>query len=251
LEAIDLNVINPPTESINALQYHPRRRSTRVLTNANTQVLLFNGLINGKDARILFDTGATNSFISSSFAEKHDLHKIPISGRIIHCTANGSEVVSTAKAMVTIQFKKYKKQVECLISDTGSFDCIMGMNWFMREQPIIKWDHPRAMVMKRDGTHSAIYDRIRRDTQLPNIPEISLLQFKRAVRKPETEIYIGFLFLRQDSKQTNRTTSTPFLVKKLLQQFHGIFAKKLPEELPPSRTIDHKIELIPDAKPPS
>lgn len=36
----------------------------------------------------------------------------------------------------------------------------------------------------------------------------------------------------------------------LLQKYHDVFRYDLPEDLPPIREVDHKIETFPDAKPP-
>ena len=40
-------------------------------------------------------------------------------------------------------------------------------------------------------------------------------------------------------------------VQQLLQQFSDVFSKELPKELPPTRTIDHAITLVPGSEPPS
>ena len=37
----------------------------------------------------------------------------------------------------------------------------------------------------------------------------------------------------------------------ILKEFRNIMPSELPKELPPRRPIDHKIELLPGAKPPA
>jgi hypothetical protein len=159
-------------------------------------------------------------------------------------------VISTAKAIVTVKIQKYQKQVKCLVSDTGSVDYILGMNWFVKQQPSIRWEYPRMMTIGNKRSQIAIYDHVKSSNEIADITEISALQFKRMIRKPKSEVYVAFIFLRQDVVPVQRTT-IPERVRKLIRQFGGIFKKKLPDKLPPSRAVDYEIELVPNSKPPS
>ena len=255
-EAIDLNVIKPPTklrkeQKESEIKIRKQLGLKHIIQNDNTSLLQFYGTINGNSARILFDTGASNSFLSTPFVRKHQITQYPIKNKVIHCTANDSKVISVGRTIVTIKIQKYQKQVECLVSDTGSFDCIMGMNRFMKEQPAIRWSFPRMMTIGENESQIEIYDNTNQPNIQTEVAEISSLQFKRIARKPETEVYLGFLFLRQDPLKVPRTNNISKRVQHLLDEFKRVFAKKLPDKLPPSRAVDHQIELLPNSKPPS
>ncbi|KAL0411108.1 UNVERIFIED_CONTAM: hypothetical protein Slati_3700500 [Sesamum latifolium] len=43
----------------------------------------------------------------------------------------------------------------------------------------------------------------------------------------------------------------PGVVKKLLREFEDVMPDELPRKLPPKRTVDHEIELVPGTKPPA
>ena len=45
-------------------------------------------------------------------------------------------------------------------------------------------------------------------------------------------------------------TSYPIQVQAILNEFSDVFPKDLPGGLPPSRELDHRIELVPGAEPP-
>ena len=45
-------------------------------------------------------------------------------------------------------------------------------------------------------------------------------------------------------------TSYPVEVQAILNEFSDVFPKDLPGGLPPSRELDHRIELVPGAEPP-
>ncbi|XP_022872505.1 uncharacterized protein LOC111391505 [Olea europaea var. sylvestris] len=55
--------------------------------------------------------------------------------------------------------------------------------------------------------------------------------------------------LIKEIKEANGPIPKP--VKRLIWEFEDIMPEELPKKLPPRRTIDHEIELIPGAKPPA
>jgi hypothetical protein len=130
------------------------------------------------------------------------------------------------------------------------FDAILGMNWFIAEKPAIDWKmSPRVIISRKDDTHE-----LKGDAEMPpanpEIQQINYLQLKRHIRKKNAQICLAFIFepaKKSIGKFTNKTNP----VQKLVEQYKDIFASKLPDELPPERNVDHKIELIPGSSPPS
>ncbi len=63
----------------------------------------------------------------------------------------------------------------------------------------------------------------------------------------ETELYLGLLRTDEQSKiQIEMNIET----KRMMDEFRDVFPDELPKGLPPKRTIDHQIELMPGSSPP-
>ena len=80
-----------------------------------------------------------------------------------------------------------------------------------------------------------------------NIIEINYSQTRCLLRKQGNELFLGYVSsIEGQEKETEQ--KYPW-VKKLLDKYADVFPDELPDGLPPQRTIDHHIELIPGAEP--
>ena len=72
------------------------------------------------------------------------------------------------------------------------------------------------------------------------------MQFKKGVKRGEPSYVVMPMF-----KEGNNSVSVPDGVKRVLQEFQNVMPDQLPKVLPPRRTVDHEIELLPGVKPPT
>ena len=90
---------------------------------------------------------------------------------------------------------------------------------------------------------------------------ISALQMKRLLRQPIAQAWLAVVQTPDEDEDFPPETSSsgatrdpalaaPPAVQALLQQYADVFPSVLPPGLPPSRGVDHDIELLPGAKPP-
>src|SRR5690606_23457138 len=80
-------------------------------------------------------------------------------------------------------------------------------------------------------------------------PILSAMQFKRHLIKDQ-----AFLCLVKPDDNNDvpvPTSITDNRTRKLVEEYRDVFPDELPKNLPPSRTIDHHIDLIPGTTPPS
>ena len=68
----------------------------------------------------------------------------------------------------------------------------------------------------------------------------------RTMNEEEKQTNPGTMTINEDSTQTD----FPVEVQAILTEFSDVFPKDLPSGLPPTRHIDHKIELVPGTEPP-
>ena len=209
------------------------------------RLLEFDGNIKGKPAKILFDTGATHNFISESYCAKHDIKYDSATSVEIQLATVGTKTVTKNKATVDIGFDKHKDQVTCYVINIGTADIIIGMEWFRERKPTIDWTPPYKISFAEEDSASEIDD--------GDEPLLSCLQVKRAFRKPENRMFLAVVrtFEPEGQKVKKVYLKVKGNVQKLLKRYRHIFRETLPENLPPKRYIDHKIELVDGAKPPS
>src|ERR1700676_446252 len=80
---------------------------------------------------------------------------------------------------------------------------------------------------------------------------VSSLQIKRLVSQPEAEC--GMLFINEIDDSERRESGVARVdprIKAVLEEYKDVFPDDLPGGLPPTRDIDHKIEIIPGSAPP-
>ena len=100
----------------------------------SSDVIIGNLPVNDIPAKVLFDTGASLSFISRPFASKHELHFQEFPRTLA--------VVSPGKCMnasymvpdVSIKMGNYKFLSKPIVLGDSDIDLILGMNWLSKHK---------------------------------------------------------------------------------------------------------------------
>lgn len=93
----------------------------------------------GESARVLFDSGADRSFVSSCFVNRisRPIHVTPCSYRVT--LPNGSTLDCTRKLSncpLVIQGRNFLANL--ILFDLGEFDVVLGMDWLANNQAILE-----------------------------------------------------------------------------------------------------------------
>jgi hypothetical protein len=80
-------------------------------------------------ALVLFYTGASHSFISCAFVNKHDFMTETIGRVIIFSSPGGELIVSAGCRHLIIEIGKYKFPTHLVVLDSQGLDVILGMDW--------------------------------------------------------------------------------------------------------------------------
>jgi predicted aspartyl protease len=108
-------------------------------------------LVDQHSAVVLFDLGASHSFISPMFASKfaHKLHTVEDGG---YCIRAASGNISTSQVVKDVEFEiEGQKYLLTLVVLPGlGIDVILGMNWMSRNGVLI--DTSTRVIMLRDPT---------------------------------------------------------------------------------------------------
>jgi hypothetical protein len=93
--------------------------------------------LNSFTSLVLFDTGASHSFISSAFVNKHAFSTETI-GRVIKVSSPGGELIVNAGCQnLILEIGKYKFPTHLLVLDSRGLDVILGMDWMTNYAGVI------------------------------------------------------------------------------------------------------------------
>jgi hypothetical protein len=90
--------------------------------------------IHHKPAVILFDSGATHSFINSKFGTKVGLDYYPTKGAYMIATPGGKIVSNQICRNVLIQLGSNLVKTDLLLLDLEKMDILLGMDWMTRHR---------------------------------------------------------------------------------------------------------------------
>jgi hypothetical protein len=86
-------------------------------------------LVNSIPASILFDSGASHSFITESFVEKHNLPKYPLK-KMLHISSPRGDMKATHSCLhVNLKIQGIDFSVNLVVLGSNGIDVILGCNW--------------------------------------------------------------------------------------------------------------------------
>ncbi|WVZ49137.1 hypothetical protein U9M48_000515 [Paspalum notatum var. saurae] len=182
---------------------------------AGEPVLAGTFTVNGHPAVVLFDSGATHTFLSKSYALKHGIKMYKLK-EDYHITAPGSPVATGLMArQLKIDIGPESFVINPVVRPHQGIDVILGMNWMVENDAILH-------VGSRE------------------------VQLKSKVTGKTLKVHIP------EQKHLEATVNTSELqeIKKIpvVCDFPDVFPEKLPG-LPPDRDVEFKIDLIPGTAP--
>jgi hypothetical protein len=163
--------------------------------------------------KVLFDTGATHSFVSTSWVQAHN---IPIEQMIPPLRVNsvGGKVQSDRICLnLRIEIKGIDFLANLVVMGTQRLDVILGMNWLHRNRAIVSCDKRTIKLVS------------------PSRKEVVTKLYL-----PELEGVCHHLSV--DDKESN-----PIEAIRIVSEFPDVFPKELPG-MPPERKVEFAIELI-------
>jgi hypothetical protein len=92
-------------------------------------------------AEVLFDTGATHSFITASWVEAHNLLVTTMSTPIQIDSAGGRIRADSFCLNVRVEIRGIAFPANLIVMGTQGIDVILGMNWLDKYQGIISCDN--------------------------------------------------------------------------------------------------------------
>jgi hypothetical protein len=188
------------------------------MTNEEAQqapdVVLGMFLASSHPATILFDSGASHSFISSSFVAKHSLPIATMKHTMLVSSPGGEMRTNHICPAVSIAIRGVDFPSNLILLDSKGIDIILGMDWLSNYDGVMQCVRKAVKLTKKD------------------------------------RISVEFLAMVQlglDGK-LNQTKAIAVEDIRVVQDFPDVFPEELPG-MPPDRDIEFLIQLLPGTPP--
>ena len=230
---------------------------------SKNKLIRLKGKINGIDALMLIDSGSSGDFISTSFVQKYSICTIQNNKnentRIE--LANGSTHMSdTIVSSIDVSIGgSFNDKMDFTVFPLQKYDAILGMPWLEKHNPKIDFKNKSVKLQSNNNkNNSGLYISPCRKNK---ITLATMNQIKRQAAKNKN-LFLVYVYCLEDgsidrieqrecnSISTNNKT-IDHDIELLLSKYKDVFPDDLPIGLPPSRSIDHKIDIIPGSSIPS
>jgi hypothetical protein len=177
-------------------------------------VVLGTFLANSHPAIILFDFGASHSFISSRFVAKYNLSITIMKYTILVSSSGGEMKTKLICPAISIAIRGVDFLLNLFIIDTKGIDIIHGMDWLRKYDRVILCAKRAIQLTKKDGT---------------------------------TVEFVATILANQISV-LNQVKGTSLDEIRIVRDYPDVFLEELPG-MPPNRDIEFIIELLPGTPP--
>jgi hypothetical protein len=215
----------------------------------------------------MIDSGSTADFISLVFANQHQLPLLPLKPPLTVHLADGTKHSCNRQVLCHITSGHLRESLYLPSIPLDGYDIIFGQPWLRRHNPSIDWSIGSVKVLDRE-LPIVLTPALSRELpfnppslSLSPIATVSALGIKKAIRsatssylilvRPQTSALYGAAVEQPVACLGTVAAIVDPRTSSLLKDFEDVFPTDLPTGLPPSRAVDHHIELVSGAEPPS
>lgn len=209
------------------------------------------GVMAGRQVVVLKDDGCNTNVISKSFvdANRHLLDVRLSPATINHSNKNSVEETNEIVIDAEVEIGSHKYRSNWIVSDCR-YDVLLGMPWHNDVCPRMNYEtgelnvKTSALPLHKDSSRAI------------TVSNMGIKKFRSLLRKKKHNSEDFMVFQVRSINQFTMNTDVgkkgskdPEIVA-LEKEFSTVFRDDLPDELPPERDVDHKIETLPDSSPP-
>ncbi|XP_035548740.1 uncharacterized protein LOC118349222 [Juglans regia] len=207
-----------------------------LIGSSNPRTMRVMGRVNGQGIVILIDSGSTHNFLDSGVARRV---KLPICAdkKVKVRVANGDQVVSEGlgkNVKVLVQGNAFT--IDLFVMELVGCHMVLGIQW-LQSLGTITWNF-KKLTMRFLGQGQEVMLQGLISSQF--IEEGSYNKISNLEKKG-----VILQMINQEDKEEEQNMSQN--MRAVLEQFSDVFQE--PKGLPPIRTHDHAINLLPGAKP--
>ncbi|XP_075478937.1 uncharacterized protein LOC142519797 [Primulina tabacum] len=200
-------------------------------------VIAGNCTLCGFIARVLFDTGASHSFVSHAFVISHDLRTTSMNSNLSVATPMGKMIITDNVLFNAVLFHEENiLYLNLIVLPMHDFDCIVGMDVLTANRATV--DCYQGIVRFRPS-FAPKWNFYGRGSQA-KIPLVSAIEMNRLLDSGHEGFLVYAVDLSQDER---RIYDIP-----VVREFPDVFPEEIPG-FPPEREVEFSIELMPGTEP--
>ena len=189
------------------------------------------------EAKILFDPGSTQSFLSPIFAKLIDVPASELEFILTVTTPVGKQVLcSTYYHSCTVKIGDVIIPADLILLDMHGFDVILGMDWLSGHHATMDCFNKTISFKLHRTSLEVEFHGEKRVSQASVISTLSAVKLLRSGCE-------GFIAFITEDKQSHGVEQIPVVCK-----FPYVFPEEIPG-LPPVREVEFTIELMPGTTP--
>jgi deoxyuridine 5'-triphosphate nucleotidohydrolase len=221
-------------------------KSIPVMIVDTKEPIRYQGSIHGTSATFLIDSGAGEDFVSQHLVEKLGLRTETASPIQIKFANSQLQLSNKVAPQVKVKIGKYADTVCLRVAQLPDQEVILGKPWLNNKNPQIDWpsntvsfNHKKQLVTLQPNKSQ--------ETSSKPCNLITVQQAKRAANHG-CELFLANVQPASEVMAKQSSQKHPE-IQQLLNGFADVFPEHLPKELPPTRSVDHRIELLPGTTP--
>jgi hypothetical protein len=190
-------------------------------------------MINNHPFTILFDSGASHSYIDPRVVESFQLsiRKHENSWLVPLATGTKRKVTELVKSC-PVDMNGLSTKAELNVLALGSYYCLIGMDWLDQHHAILDYRNKAFTYLDEEGNHRTVQGIPR----VVAIREITTMRLKKFYRK-------GCQLFATHVEETSKEKISNIGYHAILKEFEDVF-QEVPR-LPPKRVIDFSVNLMP------
>nr|CAD40090.2 OSJNBb0012A12.12 [Oryza sativa Japonica Group] len=174
-------------------------------------VILGTFLVNSVPATVLFDSGATHSFLSMSFAGNHGMEVEDLRRPLMVSTPSNQALSLQRSPSVRIEIQEVPFLANLILLESKDLDVILGMDWLARHKGVIDCANRKVTLTNNDGRVVTVHA-LSSESLRSSLNQIALEEIP------------------------------------IVQEYADVFPDDLPG-MPPKRDIEFRIDLVPGTTP--
>uniref|UniRef100_A0A453DEV1 Reverse transcriptase domain-containing protein n=1 Tax=Aegilops tauschii subsp. strangulata TaxID=200361 RepID=A0A453DEV1_AEGTS len=197
--------------------------------------------IQGREVLLLVDSGSSNSFVDAQLASQlSGVQPLPKPGRV-RVADGGKMLCSNFIPHCGWYSQGHEFFTDLKVLSLGPYDAILGMDWLEEHSPmIVDW---RARFLEIPSPAGSLR-LVGHDAASTSCETINSIQLQGLCSKGAVSHIIHLCVVVQEP---SNPTQTPKCIQAVVDEFPDVFEE--PTGLPPRRSCDHRIPLIPGAQP--
>ncbi|XP_074297867.1 uncharacterized protein LOC141628659 [Silene latifolia] len=207
----------------------------------STKVMYVEVRINKISTRAMIDMGASHNFVTPDEAKRLGMKLNREGGSMKAVNSNAKPIQSVAKD-VAIKMSEWSAKLDFTSVAMDDLIIVLGID-FIKRTPTFLAPHNGSLMMV--GSNPCLVKVVGGDRKMKG-PLLSAMQLNRGLQKGEPT-YLCTVSMKE---HTSAEFEEP-LIKHVLQENKDLMPNHLPMSLPPQRSVDYQIELLPRTRPPA